>query len=206
MTNMLLTALLACAPADDSSDLEMPPVGEPDEGTAGDLDSGFMFVPDAEDGQSVVRIDPARYLGLWYEVATTPSQQQSFCSGTTAEYSLIDDSTIGVTNRCRIGGLDGNQNRIDGTARALDDTYARLLVDLGFGFEAPYTVIDLVETPDGEPYSQAVVSGSGVQFWVLSRTPQISEELYDLLGDRMDERGIDSSRLIMTEQPVEAVE
>lgn len=206
MTNILFTMLFACAPADESTDLEMPPVGEADTSTEGEVDSGFTFVPDAEDGQSVVRLDPARYLGLWYEVATTPSQQQSFCSGTTAEYSLIDDSTIGVTNRCRLGGLSGNQNRIDGTARALDDTYARLLVDLGFGFEAPYTVIDLVETPDGEPYSQAVVSGSGVQFWILSRTPQISEDLYDLLRDRMDERGIDSTRLILTEQPTTAGE
>lgn len=203
MTALALTLFFACAPADDAGVLEMPDVG----GAAGDgSPSGPVFVPDANDGQSVEALDPSRYLGLWYEIATTPSQQQSFCSGTTAEYSLIDDSTIGVTNRCRIGGLDGNQNRIDGTARALDDTYARLLVDLGFGFEAPYTVIDLIDTPADEPYSQAVVSGGGVQFWILSREPQVSDDLYDVLLDRLDTRGIDSSRLILTEQAVAAEE
>lgn len=200
MTSILITALLACAPADDSTDLDMPALDASSDSAGTETESGFTFVSSAEDGESVERLDPARYLGLWYEIATTPSQQQSFCSGTTAEYSLIDDSTIGVTNRCRIGGLDGNQNRIDGTARALDDTYARLLVDLGFGFEAPYTVIDLVDSSGDEPYRHAVVSGGGVQFWILSRTPQISTELYDLLLDRMDDRGIDSDRLIPTEQ------
>ena len=202
MRHLFFAGLIGCAPSDDATELDAPRFDEVTAGTEGDLDSGFTFVPEAEDGVSVERLDPGRYLGLWYEIATTPSQQQAFCSGTTAEYSLIDDDTIGVTNRCRIGGLDGSQNRIDGTARALDDTYARLLVDLGFGFEAPYTVIDLVETPDGQPYSHAVVSGGGVQFWILSRTPQISDDLYELLQVRLDERGVDSTRLILTEQPV----
>jgi apolipoprotein D and lipocalin family protein len=197
MRSILIAALLGCSAENSTTDLELPPI----KGLDNNADvTDLQFVPDAADGASVEQLEPSRYLGLWYEIATSPSQQQTACSGTTAEYSLVDDSTIGVTNRCRIGGLDGGLSRIDGTARVLDDTYARLLVDLGFGFEAPYTVIDLVDTPDGEPYSQAVVSGSGVQFWVLSRTPEISDALYDLLLDRMEDRGIDSSVLIPTEQ------
>ena len=174
--------------------------------TAEEIVPGPQFVPDASDGESVEQVEPARYLGLWYEIATTPSQQQSSCSGTTAEYSLIDESTIGVTNRCRIGGLEGRLSRIDGTARPIDDTYARLLVDLGFGFEAPYTVIDLFDTLDDEPYEHATVTANGVTYWILSRTPQIPDEMYNTLLERIDERGGDSSRLIQTEQPEESFE
>ena len=76
---------------------------------------------------------PARLVTV-RRIASRKADALRACSGTTAEYSLVDDSTIGVTNRCRIGGLDGGLSRIDGTARVLDDTYARLLVDLGFGF------------------------------------------------------------------------
>ena len=39
---------------------------------------------------------------------------------------------------------------------------------------------------------------------ILSRTPQISDDLYEALGARLDDRGIDSTRLILTEQPVSA--
>ncbi len=159
------------------------------------------FVPHAEDGASVDRVDPPRYLGLWYEIATTPSRQQSSCSGTMAEYSLVDEETIGVTNRCYAGGLNGRLNEIQATARALDDTYARLMVDFGFGFEAPYTVIELYEPPGDEPYTYAAVTTSEVQYWILSRTPQMPEDMYQTMLDKIAERGGDPSRLIMTDQP-----
>jgi apolipoprotein D and lipocalin family protein len=202
VTTFILLLALGCA-ADDSKD------------TAG-VDSSTdsedaapvqpRFVPDAADGGSVERVEPARYLGLWYEIATTPSQQQTACSATTAEYSLIDESTIGVTNRCRLGGLEGRMNKIEGTARPIDDSYARLLVDLGFGFEAPYTVIDLYEPPGDEPYRYATVTASGYQYWILSRTPQMPEDVFATMLERMEERGGDSSRLVLTDQPANPVD
>ena len=195
MTATLLLTLFACspepAPEDSASD------------TAVDVDFGPSFVPYAEDGESVAQVDPPRYLGLWYEIATTPSQQQAACAGTTAEYSLIDEDTIGVTNRCYVGGLNGRLSEIDATARPLDETYARLMVDFGFGFEAPYTVVELVEMPGEEPYSYAVVTSGGFQYWVLSRTPVMPEEMYEELLARMDASGADSSRLIPTKQPTD---
>ncbi len=201
MFGLWIAAFMGC-----SSPATTSEAGNTELDTGSIVDDGPRFVPDAADGESVEQVDPARYLGLWYEIATTPGQQASACSGTTAEYSLIDESTIGVTNRCRLGGLDGRLSRIEGTARPIDDTYARLLVDLGFGFEAPYTVIDLIETPDDAPYSVATVSASGVQYWILSRTPQISDDLYDTLLERIEDRDGDSSRLIRTEQPEESAE
>ena len=124
MLSILLSILLACS-------------GDSSEDTAQNTANQPRFVPHASDGISVEQVEPARYLGLWYEIATTPSQQQSACAGTMAEYSLVDEETIGVTNRCYVGSLEGRLNEIDATARALDDSYARLMVDFGFGFEAP---------------------------------------------------------------------
>jgi lipocalin len=196
MHALILSVLMGCSPESATTDsVEL----SSDTGTS--IGDETRFVPMAEDGLSVEAVDPARYLGLWYEIATSPSQQGAACTGTTAEYSLVDESTIGVTNRCFLGSLEGRVSRIDGTARPIDDTYARLLVDLGFGFEAPYTVVDLMEPPGDEPYSVAVVSAAGFQYWVLSRTPQIADDLYADLLERLDERGGDSSELILTEQP-----
>lgn len=196
MHALILYVLMGCSPEQTNTDSV-----ELSADTGSPIGEGPRFVPMAEDGLSVEAVDPARYLGLWYEIATSPSQQGAACSGTTAEYSLVDESTIGVTNRCFLGSLEGRVSRIDGTARPIDDTYARLLVDLGFGFEAPYTVVDLIEPPGDEPYSVAVVSAAGFQYWVLSRTPQITDDLYAELLDRLDERGGDSAELILTEQP-----
>ena len=193
MIALLLPFWLGCSP--DSTD-----------DTAAAVEQEARFVPQAEDGASVERVDPSRYLGLWYEIATTPSQQQSACSGTMAEYSLIDDETIGVTNRCYAGGLNGRLNEIQGTARPLDDSFARLVVDFGFGFEAPYTVVELYDPAGDEPYSHAVVTAANVQYWILSRTPQMDDEMYETLLDKIAERGGDPSRLIMTAQPEAADE
>ena len=190
----LLFSLFACSgPATDSADS-----GEDSASIQAD---GPLFAPYAEDGKSVEQVEPARYLGVWYEIATTPSQQQKACAGTTAEYSLIDNDTIGVTNRCYLGNLNGRLNEIEATARVLDDSYARLMVDFGFGFEAPYNVIELVENPGEELYSYAVVRSSTVQYWILSRTPQMPDELYEELLARIDGWGKDSSKLIKTKQP-----
>ena len=188
MLSLLLSILVACSSGSS-------------EDTAQNIGQQPRFVPHSSDGISVDRVDPARYLGLWYEIATTPSRQQASCSGTMAEYSLVDEDTIGVTNRCYAGGLGGRLNEIQATARALDDSYARLMVDFGFGFEAPYTVIELYETTRDEPYTYAAVTTSDVQYWVLSRTPQMPEEMYDTILDKIGERGGDTSRLIPTDQP-----
>lgn len=167
----------------------------------GEKSGSSDFVEDAEDGLSVVALDPARYLGVWYEIASSPSPQQSACAGTTADYSLRDDGDIRVLNRCYLGSLDGSLNEIEGKASTLDDTYARLLVDFDLGFEAPYYVVELDGQAGDEPYEFAVVSSAGFALWVLSRTPQMDPELYDLLVERATERGYPADTLIMTEQP-----
>jgi len=163
--------------------------------------AGPVFVADAEDGLSVVAVEPERYLGVWYEIATTPSPQQAQCSGTSAEYSLREDGDVRVLNRCYIGGLDGRLNEIEGSASFVDDTYARLLVDFGFGFAAPYNIVQLDGRDGDDPYAFAVVSSPGFSLWILSRTPQMDPELYELLVDRAVERGFPADELVPTLQP-----
>lgn len=159
------------------------------------------FVEQSQDGASVQAVEPERYLGLWYEIATTPSFQQTRCTGTTAEYSLREDGLIGVLNRCYLDSLDGSLSQISGTATPIDDTFARLLVDLGFGFDAPYYVVDLDGSKGEEPYEFAVVSSGGQAMWILHRSPQMDPDLYDLLIERALERGLPVDDLMRTEQP-----
>ncbi len=190
---LLALALVAC-----SEDL---PADVADTGAPASEEAAFL--PYADDGQSVAELEPERYLGLWYEIATTPSFIEAGCTGTTAEYGVVDDDTISVYNRCYLGSLDGEVNEIEGTADFADDSYARLLVDFGFGFAAPYNVVELDGAGGEEPYRYAAVNSSGFQIWILSRTPTLDPAIYDALVERMAAQGLKTDELVMTEQAPE---
>ena len=190
---VLVLALTACAPSDDAAGGD----------TAAFVEDSWAFAPASEDGRSVAAVVPERYLGLWYEIATTPSFIEADCHGTTAEYGIIDEDTISVRNRCYLGSLDGELDEIEGTADFADDSYARLLVDFGFGFLAPYDIVELDGADGTEPYRFAAVNSANFQIWILSRTPTMDPVLYAEVVDRMTARGLRTDELMLTEQPAE---
>jgi apolipoprotein D and lipocalin family protein len=51
-------------------------------------------------------VDLGRYIGTWYEIATIPQRFQKDCVAVTATYTLRDDGTIAVLNKCRKKTLD----------------------------------------------------------------------------------------------------
>ena len=147
-------------------------------------------------------VDLERYVGTWFEIATTPSQQQSFCSGTRAIYEPGDAGRIDVTNQCYQGSLDGRLQEVQGYAEVVDAaTNAKLTVNF-FGFGAPYWVIALDGSEADAPYAWAVVSGpNDGSLWLLSRTPQLADETRAAIELHLADRGIDTSRWLETEQP-----
>ena len=149
-------------------------------------------------------VDLSRYVGQWYEIATTPSQQQQICSGTKAIYSAGDNGRINVTNQCNRGSLEGTVQTIDGYAEVVDETTNAKLEVTFFGFGAPYWVIALDGTESDAPYQWAVVSGpSDSSMWILSRNPELSTEDRTAIEAHLIERGLDPSRLIDTAQPID---
>ena len=67
--------------------------------------------------RSVESIDLNRYTGTWYEIASYPQRFQEGCTGTTATYTLQEDGTISVLNRCRRDSLEGPEVTANGRAR-----------------------------------------------------------------------------------------
>ena len=49
---------------------------------------------------TVSHVDIGRYAGRWYEIARYPHRFEEGCSSVTADYTLQDDGTIRVVNRC----------------------------------------------------------------------------------------------------------
>lgn len=154
--------------------------------------------------QSIARLDVARYLGTWYEIAKYPNRFQSQCvADTQALYRLRDDGQLDVINRCR--QANGETAEAVGRARQngpadspkLEVRFAPAWLSWLPMVWGNYWVIDL------DPGYQlvAVSEPSREYLWVLSRTPTVDAAAYQALLGRLREKGFDLSKLERTAQP-----
>ena len=147
---------------------------------------------------SVEALDLEQYVGTWYEIASYPQRFQEGCTGTTATYSLKNDGTIAVLNRCRKGSLDGPEVSAQGRVRPANPERSSELEVSFFGpFWGDYWVIDL--DPD---YRFAVVGQPGRDYlWILSRTPVMDDETYQQILGRLGDQQYPLEPLQRTLQP-----
>jgi len=150
--------------------------------------------------RTVRHVDLERYVGTWYEIASYPQRFQKGCTATTAVYTLRDDGTIQVVNRCNRDSLDGRETVARGRARVVDhESNARLKVSFFWPFWGDYWIIDL----DPE-YRYAVVGHPGRKYlWILSRTRTMDPLIYSGILERLTGQGYDTSQLRVTLQPRE---
>jgi apolipoprotein D and lipocalin family protein len=145
----------------------------------------------------VPSVDLSRYVGQWYEIARLPNRFEKKCADSvTATYALQPDGKIKVVNRCR--KANGEYTTATGKAKIVDKkTNAKLKVTFFWPFYGDYWILDL-----GANYEYAVVGDPSRDYlWILSRTPQIDEALYQRLLAKMSALGFRTERMIRTAQP-----
>jgi apolipoprotein D and lipocalin family protein len=148
--------------------------------------------------QTVSSVELSRYTGTWYEIARYPNRFQKQCTGNvTATYELRDDGNVTVVNSCKTE--DGETDIAKGKAKIVDSrTNARLKVSFFGPFYGDYWIINL-----GPNYEYAVVGTPDRNYlWILSRTPQMDEALYDVLLQRVAAQGFDTARIVKTPQGI----
>ncbi len=145
----------------------------------------------------VPSVDINKYLGKWYEIASLPVSQQKGCNCTTAEYSLIDSSTILVKNTCRKDSITGEIDDVEGKAFVVPGSNnAKLSVQFFWPFRGDYWILHL-----DKDYQYALVGvPSRKYFWILSRTPDMDEKLRNELLDLAKSKGFDISKAQITKQ------
>jgi apolipoprotein D and lipocalin family protein len=145
----------------------------------------------------VPSVDLKRYAGTWYEIARFPTWFQKDCtSDVSATYALKDNGNIEVLNACK--EANGKTKQARGTAKLADKKgpNSKLKVTFFWPFYGDYWIINL--DPD---YKWAVVGAPGRNYlWILSRTPQISDDLHQRLVEDAKQKGFDTSRLVRTKQ------
>lgn len=160
---------------------------------------GFMACsggPPPKD-HSVAQVDLLRYMGRWYEIASFKPSFQRGCVCTTADYGLMTDGTMAITNACRKGSPSGEVDTVVGTAKvARGSRGSRLKVSFHWPFEGDYWIVGL----DAD-YQWALVGHPRKKYlWVLSRQPVMEEALYESLKTKAAKLGYDVSRLKKTNQ------
>ncbi len=152
---------------------------------------------------SAGQVDLQRYQGIWYELARLPMFFQRQCVASEARYRLLESGRVEVINRCRTAQGDWKQvrgeaqlqqpERTDRLWVRFDNWFSRLLPSLT---RSEYWVLYL--DPD---YRVALVGHPNREYlWLLSRTPQVSEEVQRKLLEEAEVRGYDTSALIWREQ------
>ena len=148
--------------------------------------------------KSVVKeFEIEKYLGKWYEIARYDHRFERGLTGVTAEYSLRDDGKIKVINTGYKGTLKGEKSVATGKAKIPNISEpSKLKVSFFLFFYADYFILELDDN-----YQWAIVgSKSDKYLWILSRTPQIDENLYNQLLDKITSRGYDITKLIKVKQ------
>ena len=146
---------------------------------------------------SVGSVELERYAGLWYDIASFPMRFQKGCHCTTAEYTLMPKGYVKVENRCRKDGFDGKKSGIKGKAFVVEGSEnTKLKVQFFWPFKGDYWIVRLERD-----YKWAVVSAPGKDYlWILSRTPEMDETLFDKIIDDLRSDGYDVNRLVKVPQ------
>lgn len=149
------------------------------------------------DKTTVKELDLNRYLGTWYEIARFPHSFEKNMVGVTATYSLRDDGKIRVLNQGYKNTLNGELSVAEGKAKIPDPSEpGKLKVSFFWIFYGDYNVLELDEN-----YQYVMIgSSSDKYFWILSRTPQMSPETYEMLLEKARKRGYNLDKLVKVPQ------
>jgi apolipoprotein D and lipocalin family protein len=140
----------------------------------------------------VPHVELNKYLGKWYEIAHLPAKFQEGCTDTTATYTLSEDGNISVLNECK---RNGKLKQAKGKAKVVDkNSGAKLKVTFFWPFYGDYWIINL-----GKDYDYAIVGTPNRKYlWILSRTPQMEDNLFSQLIESVKSKGFDVNKLIKT--------
>jgi len=142
-------------------------------------------------GQTVTSVDLPRYMGKWYAIASLPAWFQKDCQCITADYSLKKDH-VEVVNSCHKGATDGLLKVSTAKAFVVPDTgNSQLKVQFFWPFKGDYWIIAL-----DDDYRYAMVGHPCRKYlWILSRTPDMHENIYEMLVETARSKGYNVERL-----------
>ena len=155
---------------------------------------GCVGIP--ENVKPVDNFKVEKYLGKWYEIARLDHSFERGLTRVTADYSLRDDGGLRVLNR----GYSAKENKweeAEGKAYFVKNSDQGYLKVSFFGpFYGSYIVFEL----DHENYEYSLVCGPDKSYlWILARSPEIKEDIENILIAKASALGFDTGKLIFVD-------
>ena len=145
--------------------------------------------------QTVEKVDLERYLGTWYEIARYEHFFEKDCKNVSANYSIMDEETIKVINKCTKIQTNEKKEAI-GRAYAIDETNSKLKVSFFRPFYGDYWVLILDEN-----YEYVVVGTPNREYlWILARDKKLPLKIQNDILEKLPSLGFDISKLLWTMQ------
>lgn len=138
------------------------------------------------------RVDLERFAGTWYVIAHIPPFLTDDAYNAVERYERIDADTIEVVFRYRDGGFEGERERMTMEGTVLEGTGNAVWA------MQPFWPLELENTisyvsPD---YETTIVARSARDYvWIMAREPQIPDDTYADLVDRVEALGYDPQKL-----------
>jgi apolipoprotein D and lipocalin family protein len=143
-------------------------------------------------------VDVKKYLGKWYEIEKIPNSFQRKCGATQANYSLKKNGRVRVINKCK--RLKDGKIKIAKGVASIENSATNAELEVSFFFVqrwfsgSNYFILDLADD-----YSYALVGSPSRDFlWILSRTPELDENIINNLKAVAEREGFDTSRMKKT--------
>jgi len=150
------------------------------------------------DVTAVPSLDISRFLGRWYEICRLPMKSEDeTATDITANYSLNEDGTVRIDNRCF--DETGKPSQAIGEEGPVDDAKSRLKVTFlpEFVRWLPFTDADYWVLKIDPDYRIALVGTPDQKYlWVLARAPHVIRETLDECLSEAGRQGFDLTYLI----------
>lgn len=139
-----------------------------------------------------MEFDLNKYLGKWFEIARIKNFFELDMTNVTALYKLDNNGNIVVVNEGYLGGIP---IQIVGTART---TNIDKILEVSF-FNNVFSEYKILFVDDD--YQYAVVGGKSTDYlWILSRTPQLDENILTELFKIAKDNKYNINRISLTKQ------
>lgn len=144
------------------------------------------------DNSTVFNFSLDKYLGTWYEIARFDHSFERDVDYAKAEYTLNDDGTIKVVN----SGIKNDRQKISKGKAKVTGTSGLLRVSFFGPFYSDYRVLMI-----SDDYQYALVGSKSPNYlWILSREPEVPEDILNDILTEANWRGYETENLIWVKQ------
>ena len=147
---------------------------------------------DAKKLKTVEYVDIPRYMGDWYVIAIIPNFIEKNAVNSIESYSLNKDGTIAVRYTYNIGSPAGKKKLRRPKGKIYDTkTNAEWRMRVIWPFWAKFLIIDLAE----DYRYTAVGVPNRKMLWIMSRTPQMTDQDYAEVLQKLKKQDYDIKKI-----------